>query len=176
MTAPATRERRGSIMTLVVAAGMSLALLGLAAVAILPARPPSAALSQLLVMHNTMIAGRRQLDHPVALPRDESPVILEQEASGVLEGRLIESWVYRLEREAFTIHRLEDEDLVPRSASHLPLGDRRVAFFEIEDLQALAWSPQSGKMIVVLGAGTLATQLRLARWVDANPPSMLGHQ
>ncbi len=176
MTAPSPRKRQGSTLPLLIAASMSLALLGLAAVAILPARPPSAALSQLLVMHNAMIAGRRQLDQPVGLPRDESPVILEQEASGVLEGRLIESWIYRLEREAFTVHRLEDEALVPRSASHLPLGDRRVAFFEIEDLQALAWSPQSGKMIVVLGSGILSTQLRLAHWVDANPPSMQGHQ
>ena len=176
MTLPQPREAQRRVMTLLIAASVSLALLGLAAIAILPARPPRAALSQLLIMHNTMVAGRRHLDQPIGLPRDERPVILEQEARGVLEGRLIESWLYRMEREAVTVHRLQDESLVPRNASRLPLGDRRVAFFEIEDLQALAWSPQPGEMIVVLGAGTLATQLRLARWVDANPPSMLGHQ
>jgi len=163
-------------MTMLMTVSVSLALLGVAAIAVLPARPPQPALTHLLVMHNTMVAGLRHLDQAVALPHDKSPVILEQEAEGVLEGRRIESWVYRLERETFTVHRLEDESLVPRSASHLPLGERRVAFFEIEDLQALAWSPQSEGMIVVLGAGPLATQLRLARWVDVNAPSMQGHQ
>ena len=154
---------------MLVAASVALALLGLAVVAILPARAPSPALSQLLVMHNTLVASRSRVGQAIEGPHDQSPS-LEQEVSGVLEGRLVESWVYQLDREVLTVHRLEDNSLIPKSASHLPIRDRRVSFFELEDLTALAWRPEAGKLIVVLGAGSLPTQLRLANWLDANPP------
>ena len=168
-------SRRQPIIPLLLAASVSLSLLAMAAIAVLPARPPSAALNQLLVMHNALIAGRSHIDQPVSLPRDEHPVV-EREANGVLDDREIQSWLYRLEREVFTVHRLADDSLIPRSASRLPVGERRVAFFEIEDLQALAWPPEPGQLVLVLGTGTLATQLRLARWIDTNPPAIQGRQ
>jgi len=168
-------SRRQPIVPLLMAASVSLALLAMAAIAVLPARPPSAALNQLLVMHNTLVAGRSHIDQPVTLPRDEQPVV-EREARGVVEDREMESWLYRLDREVFTVHRLEDDSLIPGNASRLPVGERRVAFFEIEDLQALAWPPAPGQLVLVIGTGTLATQLRLARWIDTNPPAMQGRQ
>ena len=173
-----TRPLRGpqpTVMPLIMAASAALAVLGLAAVAILPARPPSPALAQLNVMHDTMVANRSRVDHPVHLSQRDSPSI-EAEADGILEGRRVESWVYRLGREAFSVHRVQMDSLVPSSASHLPLGARRVAFFELDDLEVLAWAPTQGEWLVVLGSGRLATQLRLAQWVDEHPPPIQGLQ
>ena len=167
MTSPVPGRKERSVLPMLIAAALGLSLVSLAAVAVLPAHPPSPELVQLVVMHNALIAGRTQLDREILADRSAAPV-LETSATGVLEGRRVESWLYRLERQAFTVHLLSDTGIVPRNASKLPLGQRRVSFFEVEDLQVIARLNHGGELLAVLGAGPLPIQLRLGRWIDSN--------
>ncbi|MBJ94396.1 MAG: hypothetical protein CMP23_07935 [Rickettsiales bacterium] len=166
--APRQQRRPGAALF---AATLALVLLALAAVAYLPARPPSPVLLQLLTMHNSLVSGRTQVARSGATSDRLQPQ-LQQEAQGQLDGRLISSWLYTLELEAFTVHRLSAVGVVPENASTLPLGSRRVHYFELEDLQALAWALPSNQLIVVLGSAQLALQLQLASWMAQNPPSL----
>jgi hypothetical protein len=154
-------------MPVLLASVLTVLLLGVAVVAVLPARPPSAALTQLLVMHDSLVAGRVHVEQALPTSRDLVP-ILQTRVTGVLEGRILESWLYQFDRQAFTVHSLQDTSVVPRNASTLPLGTRRVSYFELEDLQAIAWQPGEDELVVILGAGSLDALLRVGIWVDRN--------
>jgi len=167
MTSPKPVPKQRSVLPLFVAALLGLSIVALALVAVLPARPPSPELTQLLVMHDSLITGRAHVTQSTLVRASEAP-ILETMVTGILEGRKVESWLYQLERDLFTVHRLRNTTIVPRNASKLPLGARRVAFFELENLQVLAWEPDDGELVVLLGSGSLPTLLRLGRWIDAN--------
>ncbi len=161
------KPRESALLPALVAAAIMVSLLLVAVIAVLPARPPSAELTQLLVMHNSLVAGRVHVEEALPTGGEQVPG-LQTRVTGVLEGRTMESWLYQFERQAFTVHRLQDTSIVPRSASRLPLGTRRVSFFELEDLQAIAWQPIDGQLVVVLGAGHLDALLRVGIWIDRN--------
>jgi len=176
MTRPQSASKQHAGLHLLIAGLVGLALVVLALVAVLPVRPLSPELNQLRVMHDSLITGRSHVAQGTPERASAAPV-LETHVTHILEGRKVESWLYQLERDLFSVHRLHAATLVPRNASKLPLGSRRVAFFEVENslsssetnagsLQALAWELGHGESVVLLGAGSLPTLLRLAGWID----------
>ena len=167
MISATPRPPRSALLTGLVAAAIGVSLLAVAVIAVLPARPPSAELTHLLVMHDSLVTGRAHVDQELPTGGDQVPS-LKSRITGVLDGRTMESWLFQFDRQAFTVHRLQDASIVPRNASNLPLGKRRVSYFELEDLQALAWQPNRDQLVVVLGGGPLDALLRLANWVDRN--------
>lgn len=141
----------------------------IAAIAILPGPGPDPLITQVVVMHNSMIPARPHLESNLATRPSEAPQ-LESRVDGVLDGRTVASWLYRIGVHSVSVHRLPGHPRLPENASSIPLGDATAQAFEITDLAFVCWKMDKNHTLAVVGAAPLGQLLRFAERVVERGP------
>jgi len=141
----------------------------IAAIAILPGPGPDPLITQVVVMHNSMIPARPYLGGNLASEPSEAPR-LESRVDGVLNGRTVTSWLYRVGMYSVSVHRLPGRPRLPENASSIPLGATTAQAFEITDLAFVCWRADEDDTLAVVGTAPLGQLLRFAERVAERGP------
>ena len=141
----------------------------LAAIAVLPGPGPDPRISQVIVMHNSMIPARPRFSGQAATEASDAPH-LESRIDGVLDGRMMTSWLYRVGGYSVSVHRMPGSPRLPENASSIPVGETQAHSFEITDLSLVCWPTSSDQTLAVIGAAPLGELLRFAEHIDLRGP------
>jgi hypothetical protein len=147
-----------SLLTGGLAAGLGLILI----LSLLPAPSPATLLTQVVVVHNSLSPAQTSLPD---LLRPPIPPELLATLTSTLDGRQVDSWLYRAGRDRISVHRVQGVAQPPRNAAKLAIADRPGHAFELGDLGVLSWSDDDGITHLVVGDAPVHRLRDLAVWV-----------
>ena len=168
MQYPQARRRSPILSIFLTCIGLAGTLI-IISIAVLPGPGPDPALTQVIVMHNSMIAGRKRLQ-PTEAERSTT-ARLEAQVDGVLEGQRVESWLYGLTRYSISVHQIHGRVRLPEHASPIPLQPVEMMAFEVTDLTFIAWrAPTRKDLTAVVGSAPLSKLMQVAERVMERGP------
>ncbi|HCP46667.1 MAG TPA: hypothetical protein DIU15_11520 [Deltaproteobacteria bacterium] len=163
------RQRGAPLLTVFLTCLVGGGTLIISAIAILPGPGPDPLITQVVVMHNSMIPARPNLEANRVGTPSEAPR-LQSRVDGILDDRAVTSWLYRVDHHSVSVHRLPGRPRLPENASSIPLGNNTAQAFEVTDLAFVCWEVTDDHTIAVVGAATLGELLRFSEWVQEHGP------